>query len=337
VLIQNFNFKDVLRLLANGAGDDTIAGKKKKKKTKRGTLRKAPIKATQPIEEDESWESVFTIKHSPTQPLVVPIPRPSSKLKMINPCKCCHDFTAKKNCQYDYCARCCRAKYDSVCHAHRTGFSHASNIINEAVKYGKYFEVDISYCNLNICPAGIGSLGIYIVTLNLSNNRLTAVPSEIGSLLSLEELFLQYNHIMELPSSICQLKYLIELDVKNNCMTSVPEDIGSLSSLAVLCLINNQLQCLPHSIGQLNKLEELSIQSNLLSTLPDSICQLKNLKFLYAAENKLKSLPEKFGKLSKLEELDLSGCQLVMLPESFSYCKSLVRVWLSNNRLVILH
>jgi Leucine-rich repeat (LRR) protein len=67
------------------------------------------------------------------------------------------------------------------------------------VKYGKYFEVDISYCNLNICPAGIGSLGIYIVTLNLSNNRLTAVPSEIGSLLSLEELFLQYNHIMELP------------------------------------------------------------------------------------------------------------------------------------------
>jgi hypothetical protein len=87
VLIQNFNFKDVLRLLANGAGDDTIAGKKKKKKTKRGTLRKAPIKATQPIEEDESWESVFTIKHSPTQPLVVPIPRPSSKLKMINPCK----------------------------------------------------------------------------------------------------------------------------------------------------------------------------------------------------------------------------------------------------------
>uniref|UniRef100_A0A1X7VWK9 Disease resistance R13L4/SHOC-2-like LRR domain-containing protein n=1 Tax=Amphimedon queenslandica TaxID=400682 RepID=A0A1X7VWK9_AMPQE len=173
-------------------------------------------------------------------------------------------------------------------------------------------------------------------SLNLSNNRLSFVPEDIGSLSGLEELFLQYNHLAMIPSSICHLSFLRELDLKNNNLTSLPNEIGSLSLLNILCVTNNRISSLPSSIGKLRNLEELTLHSNELAHLPSEICLLKDLKLLYCGDNKLQSLPDQFGKLVKLEELDFSGCELVKLPESFSNCKSLIRVWLCNNRLVQL-
>ena len=82
------------------------------------------------------------------------------------------------------------------------------------------------------------------VSLNLSNNRLACLPEDIGSLCSLQELFLQYNCLTELPvrtvlvlqvydcwpftlltctqNSICDLADLVELDVKNNRLSELP-------------------------------------------------------------------------------------------------------------------
>ena len=37
------------------------------------------------------------------------------------------------------------------------------------------------------------------VSLNLSNNRLSGVPEDLGALSSLRELFLQYNTLTHLP------------------------------------------------------------------------------------------------------------------------------------------
>ena len=37
------------------------------------------------------------------------------------------------------------------------------------------------------------------VRLNLSNNRLMTLPEDLGLLSGVEELFLQYNHLTELP------------------------------------------------------------------------------------------------------------------------------------------
>ena len=56
--------------------------------------------------------------------------------------------------------------------------------------------------NLKKCPPRIGYVGTQLVCLNLINNRLTELPEEIGLLRGLEELFLQYNCLEELPVRI---------------------------------------------------------------------------------------------------------------------------------------
>lgn len=44
-------------------------------------------------------------------------------------------------------------------------------------------------------------LSVVQISLNLSNNRLTTLPNDIGNLCSLNELFLQYNCLTRLPVS----------------------------------------------------------------------------------------------------------------------------------------
>ena len=56
-----------------------------------------------------------------------------------------------------------------------------------------------SYMNLKQCPVKIGYVGSQLSSLNLSNNRLIELPEELGLLRGLEELFLQYNCLEELP------------------------------------------------------------------------------------------------------------------------------------------
>ena len=43
------------------------------------------------------------------------------------------------------------------------------------------------------------------VSLNLSNNRLSSLPEDMGVLSSLKELFLQYNNLTQLPVSAADL------------------------------------------------------------------------------------------------------------------------------------
>lgn len=240
---------------------------------------------------------------------------------------------AKRNCSYNYCASCCRDSKNSVCRAHGTGYQAAVSAV-EAAATQKHFEFDLSYAHLRQCPPNIPNIGEQLVSLNLSNNRLSHLPEDIGSLCSLEELFLQYNCLTSLPESICELSNLMELDVKNNRLTNLPCDFGSMTSLIILSLTNNHIASLPQSVGKLCNLQELSLHSNHLTELPDKLCDLVNVKIIYAGENRLTTLPVRFGELVDLEELDVSGCELVTLPQSLSKCASLVRLWLSNNRLV---
>jgi Leucine-rich repeat (LRR) protein len=65
-------------------------------------------------------------------------------------------------------------------------------------------------------------------TLNLSSNKLTSIPKEIGKL--------------------TQLKYL---DLSFNKLTSIPHEIGNLTQLKYLDLTDNQLCWIPISIGKL--------------------------------------------------------------------------------------
>ncbi len=80
-----------------------------------------------------------------------------------------------------------------------------------------------------------------IIELGLYDSKLSYLPESIGSLKSLQTLYLVKNQISKLPDTI-----------------------GDLSSLKVLNLENNRLNELPISIGKLQELQELHLRFNKL-------------------------------------------------------------------------
>ncbi|WP_017852740.1 leucine-rich repeat domain-containing protein [Leptospira interrogans serovar Szwajizak] len=131
-----------------------------------------------------------------------------------------------------------------------------------------------------------------VFILNLSFNRITIFPKEIG-----------------------QLQNLKSLDLSGNQLTTLPAEIGQLKNLKELHLNGNQLKTLPKEIGQLQKLEKLNLdgdqlitfsKGNQLTTLPAEIGQLKNLKELHLNGNQL-SLEER----EKIQKLLPSKCKII--------------------------
>lgn len=117
------------------------------------------------------------------------------------------------------------------------------------------------------------------VVLDLSNQGLTKVPSEIFNRTGLEELDLSDNNLKDsLPSELGRLTNLKVLDISGNQMTGLPAEVGRLSKLEVLDISDNRLTGLPLELGNLTQLKVLDVSGNPYSTQDlDAIAEkLKN-------------------------------------------------------------
>ena len=81
--------------------------------------------------------------------------------------------------------------------------------------------------------------GRTLVELNLSYNRISEVPSQIGTLEMLKILNISFNKISELPPSIGKLKRLRELHASSNSLTGLPTEMSQLALLEVNCSAYN--------------------------------------------------------------------------------------------------
>jgi leucine-rich repeat protein SHOC2 len=201
--------------------------------------------------------------------------------------------------------------------------------------YERASELLLTGNQLTSLPESIGSL-YSLNLLYLSHNQLTSLPESIGNLSNLTWLKLGKNKLTSLPESIGSLSNLTNLYLEDNQLTSLPESVGNLYNLTELNLKGNQLTSLPESIGNLYNLTELNLKGNHLTSLPESISKLSNLTELNLSNHQLTSLPESIGNLSSLGCLDLSHNQLTNLPESISNLSSLMRLDLTGNPLVDL-
>lgn len=71
-------------------------------------------------------------------------------------------------------------------------------------------------------------------------NNFTSMPSEIGLLKNLQELFLSHNNLTSIPPEIGLLTQLQELDLRINDLRTLPIEMGLLANLRDL-YINRDL------------------------------------------------------------------------------------------------
>jgi len=158
---------------------------------------------------------------------------------------------------------------------------------------------------------GIGLLSRSpIQEINLGYNKLTQLPAEFGSLLTLKTLWLDDNQIEQFPVCLCQLTGLLSLR-----------------------LTGNDLQSLPPSISALQSLETLAVDNNRLVEFPAGCLQMPNLKHLWLRQNKLTDLPDDLGRMVGLETLSVSSNELTMLPPCVAAMGTLRRIYANGNHI----
>jgi Leucine-rich repeat (LRR) protein len=216
---------------------------------------------------------------------------------------------------------------------------------------------------------GVTVSGDHVTKLHLENNDLIgSIPSELGNLSYLEELYMDnisegdktsgspLGHQEELciggggempgwnqlsgsiPPGLGNLRNLEKLSIANNQLSGgIPPQLGNLSNLQMLFLSNNQLGGgIPSEFGSLNNLEKLLLDSNQLGgVIPPELGNLGNLQYLSLLHNQLSgSIPPQLGNLSNLQHLRLSSNQLSgVIPGELRNLSNLEILWLNGNQL----
>ncbi len=153
-------------------------------------------------------------------------------------------------------------------------------------------------------------------SIRLFENNLSGVlPPELGQLLGLEELWLQFNQLTG----------------------EIPKELSRLTDLKQLILALNQFEGpIPTELGQLTNLESFVADFNMLSgPIPPELGMLTELQWLSLTQNQLTGeIPSELGNLSELNTFDLTNNQLSgQIPPQLGQLTSLARLSLSSNEL----
>ncbi|KAH6828770.1 Leucine-rich repeat protein kinase family protein [Perilla frutescens var. hirtella] len=148
--------------------------------------------------------------------------------------------------------------------------------------------------------------------LDLSNNKIVALPNDFWSLGSLRNLNLSINQISGgLPSNIGNFGQLQSLDLSfNNFSGSIPEAVSSLLSLQALNLSRNGLESrIPLGILHCQSLISIDLsENNLNGSLPSGFgAAFPELKFLNLAGNKILGRDSDFAGMKSIRYLNISG------------------------------
>jgi len=154
-------------------------------------------------------------------------------------------------------------------------------------------------CGLTEFPKEILTLADTLEILDLSDNKMSELPSDIHKLKKLKIIFFGSNNFTEFPAVLSKCSFLSMIGFKSNQIHLVPENAFP-STLRWLILTDNKIEKLPKSIGDCPRLQKCALAGNLIEELPVEMKNCINLELIRISANRLKTIPEWLFELPKL-------------------------------------
>jgi len=213
--------------------------------------------------------------------------------------------------------------------------SFYSNQINFASCFDGNDDPLLKYLHTLVIVFG-GYYGLNSKSLNLSYNRLEALPKELFTLTHLESLELYENYFESVPREIGYLAELRSLVISDNeQLKELPDEIGNLTKLRSLDISGNQQLVFPDAICRLSQLESLDVANNdNCVKFPEGFTQLTNLRKLNISVTDLfDGFEAVISQLTNLEVLIVKRCWIYQIPDNISNLKKLRKLILFENHL----
>ncbi|XP_061589732.1 leucine rich repeat containing 8 VRAC subunit Aa [Cololabis saira] len=167
-------------------------------------------------------------------------------------------------------------------------------------------EIDLKDNNLKTIEEIISFQHLHrLVCLKLWYNQIAYIPIQIGTLTTLERLYLNRNKIEKIPTQLFFCRKLRFLDLSHNNLTSIHADVGFLQNLQYFAVTANRIETLPPELFQCKKLRTLNLGNNCLHTLPSRFGELTGLTQLELRGNRLECLPVELGECRLLKRSSL--------------------------------
>uniref|UniRef100_T1IV51 Leucine-rich repeat-containing protein 57 n=1 Tax=Strigamia maritima TaxID=126957 RepID=T1IV51_STRMM len=183
-----------------------------------------------------------------------------------------------------------------------------TEIPNDLFKMIKVLRtLDLSDNKLVVLPSNIGQF-LQLKHLTLSKNRLKELPNEIGNLKKLENVYLNDNNLTCLPSNMSMLKHLRIISLSNNKLTSFPIVLLHLPHIEVVDLSRNKICSIPDESKEFQVIE-LNLNQNQVSFMSEDIVSWPRVKILRLEENclTLATIPVSILRDSQVSLLALDG------------------------------
>lgn len=146
-------------------------------------------------------------------------------------------------------------------------------------------------------------------TIDLSKNALESVPKGLEAACPvMTELNLSFNKLTALPGFLCLATRLTFLDLRNNQLNYLPVDMSMLSHVREVNLSFNRFSRIPEVVMSWESLEILFAADNKIEELDMTQLQkLKQLAVLDLRNNNIRQVPPELGNMRQLRSLQLEG------------------------------
>lgn len=214
---------------------------------------------------------------------------------------------------------------------------------------------DLSYCSRlevlhlnhnNLCnltdEKGNIILPVSLISLSVSNNKITSLPKDITQLSRLMFIDISYNPLNELSIDGESFTRLSNLNFSNCCIKKLSKSFGNIQYDGdnflpfIINLSANQLSAMPANFDKISGKFLVSLEKNCFTRIGKSLCKkLKYVTHLNLALNPIYEISLAIELLQRLIYLDLSNCQIKKLPRELNLCQ-LDTFKLNNNQLMEL-